>query len=161
MSSDQPGSTKHSHDDVRLRRILVPIDFSDYSKNALNYAVTLAKQFQSELLLIYVVEPAIYPPDLGFGQVPLPNIERELSDRGKSGLDQLVKTNIPQNLSTHTIIKTGKPFLEIINTATEERIDLIVIATHGHTGVEHLFFGSTAEKVAKKAHCPVLMVRAQ
>ena len=59
MSSDQPGSTKHSHDDVRLRRILVPIDFSDYSKNALNYAVTLAKQFQSELLLIYVVEPAI------------------------------------------------------------------------------------------------------
>jgi nucleotide-binding universal stress UspA family protein len=58
-----------------------------------------------------------------------------------------------------TIIKTGKPFVEIIETAKEENTDLIIIATHGHSGVEHILFGSTAEKVVRKAPCPVLTLR--
>jgi nucleotide-binding universal stress UspA family protein len=62
-------------------------------------------------------------------------------------------------LNVKTIIKTGKPFIEIIETATEEDVDLIIIATHGHSGVEHILFGSTAEKVVRKAPCPVLTLR--
>ncbi len=58
-----------------------------------------------------------------------------------------------------TIVKTGKPFVEIIETAKEEDVDLIIIATHGHSGVEHILFGSTAEKVVRKAPCPVLTLR--
>jgi nucleotide-binding universal stress UspA family protein len=58
-----------------------------------------------------------------------------------------------------SLIKTGKPFVEIVETAIEEDIDLIIIATHGHTGIEHVLFGSTAEKVVRKAPCPVLTIR--
>jgi nucleotide-binding universal stress UspA family protein len=143
---------------LQLRRILVPIDFSEYSKNALTFAISIAEQFHSELILIYVVEPAIYPADLGFGQVALPNIERELSTRGKAELEQLIASQVKHGVSARSMIRNGKPFLEILAAAKDEDIDLIVIATHGHTGVEHLLFGSTAEKVVKKAHCPVLMV---
>ena len=74
-------------------------------------------------------------------------------------LDKLAKTEISSDVNVKTIIKTGKPFVEIIDTATEENIDLIIIATHGHSGVEHILFGSTAEKVVRKASCPVLTLR--
>ncbi|MBI1806717.1 MAG: universal stress protein [Ignavibacteria bacterium] len=144
----------------RLQRILVPIDFSQYSKNALQYAISMAKQFTAELILIYVVEPTVYPADFSFGQVALPTIENELRERGKEELEELIKTHIASALPARAMVRDGKPFLEIINAAAEENVDLIVIATHGHTGVEHLLFGGTAEKVVRKAPCPVLVVRA-
>jgi len=144
----------------KIERIIVPIDFSGHSKNALQYAVSFAKQFKSELILIYVVEPAIYPADFSFGQVAIPNMENEMVERGKQELEQLVQTHIAGALQARTMVRTGKPFLEIIDAATEENADLIIIATHGHTGMEHLLFGGTAEKVVRKAHCPVLTVRA-
>jgi nucleotide-binding universal stress UspA family protein len=144
---------------IFLKRILVPIDFSDHSKNALRYAITFAKQFQAELFLIYVVEPTVYPADFSFGQVSIPSFEKELRERGKQELEQLVATYTEGKVSARTIVKTGKPFLEIINIAKKEEVDLIIIATHGHTGVEHILFGSTAEKVVRKAPCPVLSLR--
>jgi universal stress protein A len=145
---------------ISLKRILVPIDFSEHSKNALQYAIRLAGQFGSELVLVYVVEPVVYPADLGFGQVAIPNIEPELAARGKAGLEQLAEETIPEGIESRIVVCTGRPFVEILDTAKEQHADLIVIATHGHAGVEHLIFGSTAEKVVKRAHCPVLMVRA-
>jgi len=148
-----------SADNLVIKKILVPIDFSEHSKNALQYAVSFAKQFQSELILVYVVEPTIYPADFSFGQVAVPSIEKELRERGKVELDQLVETQIAGALPARAMVRTGKPFLEIIDTAVEEEVDLIIIATHGHTGVEHILFGGTAEKVVRKAPCPVLVVR--
>lgn len=144
---------------LEIKRILVPIDFSEHSKNALQYAISFAKQYNAELILTYVIEPTIYPADFSFGQVAVPNIENELCERGRLELDHLVETQIAGILPARTMIRTGKPFLEIIKTASEEYVDLIIIATHGHTGVEHLLFGSTAEKVVRKAPCPVLVVR--
>ena len=146
--------------DFRLRRILVPIDFSEHSKKALTYAASFAKTFDAELLLVFVVEQAAYPADFGFGQVTLPSFERELSDRGERELEKLAHSPFLNNCSVRSIVRTGNPYVEIISTAHEEHIDLIIIATHGHTGVEHLLFGSTAEKVVRKAPCPVLVVRA-
>ncbi len=146
-------------DNLVVKKILVPIDFSEHSKNALQYAVSFAKQFHSELILVYVVEPTIYPADFSFGQVAVPSIEKELRERGKVELDQLVETQIAGALTARATVRTGKPFLEIIDTAVEEEVDLIIIATHGHTGVEHILFGGTAEKVVRKAPCPVLVVR--
>ena len=145
--------------DLGIKRILVPIDFSEHSKNALQYAISHAKQFGAELILIYVVEPTVYPADLSFGQVAFPSFENELRERAKKELDELAKTQVGKRVRVRTMIRTGKPFLEIIDTSHEERADLIIIATHGHTGVEHLIFGSTAEKVVRKARCPVLVVR--
>ncbi len=141
------------------KRILVPIDFSEHSKQALAYAASVAEKFSSELTLMYVVEPPVYPADLGFGQVTLPNIEKELKARGEEELKEIGSEAVGKSVHWSTVIRVGKPYIEIIQEANIMRADLIVIATHGHTGVEHLIFGSTTEKVVKKAPCPVLIVR--
>jgi len=142
-----------------IKRILVPIDFSDYSKNALKYAINFVKVFNAEMFLIYVVEPVIYPPDFSMGQIAIPSVNTEWDERAKEELKKLAETEIPKEIKVQTIVKTGKPFIEIIDTASEKDVDLIVIATHGHSGVEHILFGSTAEKVVRKAPCPVLTLR--
>lgn len=145
--------------EMTIKKVLVPIDFSDYSKSALRYAVNFAKSFNAEIILIYVVEPIIYPPDFSMGQIAMPTINTDWDNRAKEELDKLAKNEITSNGKVKTIIKTGKPFAEIIETAKEEDIDLIIIATHGHSGVEYILFGSTAEKVVRKAPCPVLTLR--
>ena len=142
-----------------IKKILVPIDFSDYSKNALKYAVNIVEIFKAEMFLIYVVEPVIYPPDFSMGQIAIPSVNTEWDERAKEELKKLAESEIPKEIKVQTIVKTGKPFIEIIDTATEKDIDLIVIATHGHSGMEHILFGSTAEKVVRKAPCPVLTLR--
>ncbi|MCZ7601308.1 MAG: universal stress protein [Ignavibacteriales bacterium] len=144
---------------ANFKKILVPIDFSDYSKRALRYAIDFAKQFNSELILVSVIEPMIYPADFSMGQVAIPATDQNLTERVETELETLEKNEIGSELKSKRIIKTGKPFYEIIETAREEDVDLIIIATHGHTGVEHLLFGSTAEKVVRKAPCPVLTLR--
>ena len=145
--------------ELKIKKVLVPIDFSDYSKNSLRYAVDFVKQFGAELYLIYVVEPVIYPPDFSMGQIAIPSVDLEMDKRAVEELEKLAKKEIPHEIKVNTIVKTGKPFIEIIETASEEKIDLIIISTHGHTGMEHILFGSTAEKVVRKAPCPVLTLR--
>lgn len=145
--------------ELEIKKILVPIDFSDYSKSSLKYAANFANKFNAGITLIYVVEPVIYPPDFSMGQIAIPSVNVEWDLKAKEELDKLGKQEIPESITVSTIIKTGKPFLEIIDTAAEVNIDLIIIATHGHSGVEHILFGSTAEKVVRKAPCPVLTLR--
>jgi universal stress protein A len=142
-----------------IRKVLVPIDFSDYSKNALKYAAQFAQQFKAKMFLVYVVEPMIYPADFSMGQVAIPSTDIDLQKRGDEELNNLAKSLIDPSVEVEIIIKTGKPFVEINETAIEKDIDLIIMASHGHTGVEHLLFGSTAEKVVRKAPCPVLTLR--
>ena len=144
---------------IELRRILVPIDFSEHSKKALRYAIPFAEQFKASVDLLYVVEPTIYPADFSFGQVGFPNVEDELRQRGTEELDALIRKEIGNRVPARKVIRTGKAFHEIDEYAREEAIDLIIIATHGHSGVEHVLFGSTAEKVVRHAPCPVLVVR--
>jgi nucleotide-binding universal stress UspA family protein len=144
---------------AEINKVLVPIDFSDYSKIALKYAVDFAQKFNAEMFLVYVVEPVIYPPDFSMGQIAIPSVNTEWDIKAKEELDKLADSEIPDGVKVKTTIKTGKPFLEIIETASEEDVDLIIIATHGHSGMEHILFGSTAEKVVRKAPCPVLTLR--
>ena len=148
-----------SHSRIELRRILVPIDFSDHSKKALQYAIPFAEQFKSSIDLLYVVEPTVYPADFSFGQVGFPSVEDELRQRGAEELHALVKSEIGTRVEARFDVRTGKAFNEIDQYAQEEGIDLIIIATHGHSGMEHVLFGSTAEKVVRYAPCPVLVVR--
>ncbi len=142
-----------------IKKILVPIDFSDYSKRALRYAIDFSKHFNSELILVSVIEPMIYPADFSMGQVAIPATDQNLTERIENELKSLEENEIGNQVKSKRIIKSGKPFYEIVETAREEDVDLIIIATHGHTGVEHLLFGSTAEKVVRKAPCPVLTLR--
>jgi nucleotide-binding universal stress UspA family protein len=142
-----------------IKKVLVPIDFSDYSKSALKYATDFAQNFNAEMFLVYVVEPVIYPPDFSMGQIAIPSVNVEWDIKAKAELDKLAGSEIPDTIKVQTIIKTGKPFWEIIETAADEDVDIIIIATHGHSGMEHILFGSTAEKVVRKAPCPVLTLR--
>jgi nucleotide-binding universal stress UspA family protein len=144
---------------IALRKILVPIDFSEYSKKALHYAIPFAQQFHAKILLLYVVEPTIYPADFSFGQIGMPNVENELRVKGEQELQDLITNEIKGVVPAEGLVKVGLPFVEVVSYAKEEGIDLIIVATHGHTGVEHVLFGSTAEKIVRKAPCPVLVVR--
>ncbi len=156
-SSRKP--TRRRRTNIKLSRILVPIDFSDHSKKALQYAIPFAEQFKASIDLLYVVEPTIYPADFSFGQVGFPNVEDELRQRGAEELKSLIAKEIGRRVPAKQVIRTGKAFYEIREYAREESMDLIIIATHGHSGVEHVLFGSTAEKVVRHAPCPVLVVR--
>lgn len=143
----------------QIKRIVVPIDFSEFSKRAFRYAIDFARTFDAEMVLVYVVEPVIYPADFSFGQVALPSMERELHERSQEQLNYLIEKEVPEGTRARCVIRSGKPFVEIISLAKEEEADLIIIATHGHSGIEHALFGSTAEKVVRKSSCPVLSIR--
>lgn len=143
-----------------LHRLLVPIDFSANSKNALLYSSALAQPFDAELHLLYVIEPIIYSPDFSMGQIALPSIDtHEMEVRSREEMQKLVKTQLPDSIRSKITVRIGKPFSEIIDYAKQEDIDVIVISSHGHSSVEHILFGSTSEKVVKKAPCPVLTLR--
>ncbi|MBX2992663.1 MAG: universal stress protein [Bacteroidetes bacterium] len=142
-----------------INEILVPVDFSGYSKNALRYAIPLAQQYGARLHLVYVIEPTIYPADLGFGQVVMPGVEEEIRTKSDHELQSLIREEIGNRVKADATVRLGKPHQEILKEAEEKNIDLIIIATHGHTGVEQILFGSTAMRVVRLAKCPVLTVR--
>ncbi len=143
---------------LEIKKILVPIDFSDYSLKALSYAIDFAQLTNAELFIVYVIEPIIYPTDFTLGEV-VPTFESTIEVNFSEQLKKLAEEQIGDKLKYNLITKEGRPFLEIINAAKETDADLIIIATHGHTGMEHILFGSTAEKVVRKAPCPVLSLR--
>lgn len=145
--------------ELNIKKILVPIDFSEYSKMSLDYAIQFSQIFESELFLIYVIEPIIYPSDFGLGQIPINQVDFEIQSRAEDELKKLMNEKMPSDIKCTCLVRTGKPFLEIINAAKEYDCDLIIIASHGHTGIEHILFGSTAEKVVRKSPIPVLTVR--
>ena len=135
----------------KLKRILVPVDFSECSEKALQYAVAFAKQFDAELTLLNVVPR--YP------QVPeLAVMEVESVEDVKKRFEAL-RDRIRETVPTEAFVRLGDPSLEIVAAAKELEIDLIILSTHGRTGLNHLVMGSTAEKVARRAGCPVLIVK--
>jgi nucleotide-binding universal stress UspA family protein len=142
------------------KNILVPIDFSDNSKNAFRYALLYAQAFNAKLHVLYVLEPVIYAPDFTLGQIALPAIDTtEVENLSNLELKKLIEELVPKEMTAVPILRLGKPFVEIIDYARESNADLIIISSHGHGSVEHILFGSTSEKVIKKAPCPVLTLR--
>lgn len=145
---------------MKLARILVPIDFSEQSLKALHYAVCFAEQFGAELILQNVVQPVVYPSELGYvaDEIPLLSEQALVKSAGQR-IDKLAQEAVRPPLKCQTLVSVGSPFHEITSAAQERNVDLIVIATHGYTGLKHVLMGSTAEKVVRHAPCPVLTVR--
>jgi len=145
---------------IDLHRILVPTDFSKHSQNALLYAAAFAEKFGAELYLLHVVQDlAVFIPDMiTVAPPPTPSLE-QLSSAARAAFDRLIKENQLQHLKIQREVREGTPFYEIIRFAKETEIDLIVMGTHGHTGLVHVLMGSVSEKVVRKAPCPVLTVR--
>jgi nucleotide-binding universal stress UspA family protein len=145
---------------IVIDRIVVPTDFSQGSAHALRQAVEFARRFNAEIVLVHVIEPPVYPAmTFGAAAASLPAIHAEIRDNATKHLERLCAELTQQGIKARFILRDGSPFLEIVGVAEQEKANLIVIATHGHSGIKHLLLGSTAEKVVRKARCPVLTVR--
>ena len=141
-----------------MKSILVPIDFSAESEKALAYAVPFARQFGARLTVLHVVEPVALPD---FAQsFPLTIENDKVMAECKRHLQRVVKDlAIEPAVMEKTLVRTGRSFHEIAQAARTLKIDLIIIATHGYTGLKHALLGSTTERVVRHAPCPVLVVR--
>jgi nucleotide-binding universal stress UspA family protein len=144
----------------KLKKILYPTDFSEASLEALKYAVSFARNCQAKLVLMHVVNEKIFSEGLSLARVSAPEaLGQEMAAEAGRQLKMLIPAAERQGLDSEIVILSGMPFLEIIKYAKDNQIDMIVIGTNGRSGMEHMMFGSTAEKVVRKAHCPVLSVK--
>ena len=141
----------------QIRSILVPFDFSPPSAQALKYAAALARQFGAKITLLNVVQP-IATPD--FAYYPVMMESDKVMTQIKRELEQVpVSQGVDSTLIEKVLVRNGVPFHEIAGAAESLKADLIVISTHGYTGLKHILLGSTTERVVRHAHCPVLVVR--
>jgi universal stress protein A len=144
---------------AEIKRILVPVDFSDSSKAALAQAQALAKAFNAALDLVYVDEHN-YGEIASFGPMDVDLFKEQAAKENTKKLSAVAERLQELGFKSTAVVKTGRAPLVIAELAKEMAADLIVIATHGHTGLQHLVLGSTAENVVRHAPCPVLTVRA-
>jgi universal stress protein A len=143
---------------LQLRRILVPVDFSRQSVKALRYAASLAAKFRAELRLLHVVDSE-QEPSPAIIRMPMVTQPETMARIAQKILRSwAAKFQIPISAKTCSV-EQGKTFKKIVATASEARADLIVLATHGYTGLQHVIHGSTAERVVQQAKSPVLIVR--
>ena len=146
---------------IDYSRILCPVDFSDTSRKAFYEAVGYARHFGAELIILHVEERNL--PAKGYENV---EEESQLMDRLEAGLvrrlDELQQDGRVTDEDRERItleIAGGKPWLEIVRVADDKQCDLIIMGTHGHTGIRHMFIGSQAEKVVRRANCHVLCIK--
>jgi nucleotide-binding universal stress UspA family protein len=144
-----------------IKKILCPTDFSEPSYEGLKGAHELAEQFSAELILVHVVSPVNFAPSpTGGAGFHLAKYFEEIVNASQKSLDEVAKSRIPPNLAARTVVLQGPPADQIVELAASEKVDVIVVATHGWTGWRRFIFGSVAERVVRLASCPVLTVPA-
>ncbi|HEY5891761.1 MAG TPA: universal stress protein [Chthoniobacterales bacterium] len=140
---------------LKLTKILVPTDFSETSRKALQYAIAFAKQFGAKITLLHVIEPPPESEERIYAETSLEEVMRPVREQ----LETLATSAIESKLLDTTLVRVGVPFVIITDLAGELEIDLVIVTTHGYTGLKHVFLGSTAERIVRHAPCPVLVVR--
>ena len=141
---------------MTLKQILLPTDFSDTADHSLGYAREMAERFGAEVHVLHVVADQT-PHDWEVGAAAL--VVSDLRKRWTSDAERRLADISLDGIETVRAIRVGHPFVEILQYATDNAIDMIVMGTHGRGPVQHLLLGSVAEKVVRKAPCPVLTVR--
>lgn len=141
--------------------VLYATDFSESSEHAFQYALTLAKQFDSQLVIIHVINEPVdlrgfYVPHISFDK-----LEEEIEEGAKKVMDKFCRTHLGDYEKFESFVVPGIPYEEVIKKAEEIDAKLIVMGTHGRTGIDHVLFGSTAEKVVRKSPIPVMTIRIQ
>lgn len=135
---------------ICIQTILCPVDFSEPGKYAFDYACAIARRHGASLELLHVAEASAYAEDtLPPGQISYEESLRRQLKQWEEQAECLAKT----------CLRTGIPYIEIVNHAKKIHADMIVIGTHGRTGMKHILIGSVAERVVQTASCPVLIVR--
>ncbi len=144
---------------LKWEKILCPVDFSEVSNGALRLAASLAQACGANLTLVHVVEPIVAPADFTFGPLTTGEVEDKLVERSLNAARDLAATlDLPKERLTCRV-ERGRASAEILRVAHELHADVIVMGTHGYTGMAHVLLGSTAERVIRKAPCPVLTIR--
>jgi nucleotide-binding universal stress UspA family protein len=143
---------------LRPTRILVPTDFSRNAEEALRFAVPLARQLGGKITLLHSIDWQVNPQMRSAPGV-IDTINKVAKDAAEHRLESLARTKVPQELLEKTIVEFGPAQVGIPEAARELKIDLIVISTRGHTGLQRILLGSTTARVVRYASCPVLTVR--
>ena len=144
---------------IQLARILLPSDFSELSSAATKYACALAERFDAELHVLHVHENVAIP-EYSMG-IDFDRLAQEAKEAAEAQMEDVFDPTWRQGRTVVKATAEGPPFLEIIRYSKEHDIDLIVMATHGRSGLVHMLIGSVAEKVVRKAPCPVVTVRSK
>lgn len=138
-----------------VKRILLATDFSELAARATPQAVLFAERFSAELVLLHVIET--FPIDYMVGLGESKKMNAVLEDKARERIAGAAKQI--QSVPVRTMVRWGKPFQEIVKAAQELKADLIVVSTHGRTGLKHVYLGSTAEQVVRHAKCTVVVAR--
>ena len=145
---------------IKLKTILAPVDFSETSVIALNHAKALAERFDATLHLLHVLpDPHAQAWSIEAAGVPVDQMQERWSEEAKQRLAEALTDEERRSFRAVSDTRVGHPFVEIIRYAKAHDVDLIVLGTHGRGAIEHMLLGSVAEKVVRKAPCPVLTVR--
>lgn len=145
-----------------VKRILCPTDFSEHSYAALRTANELARHFGAELVVVHVVTPVpvVDVPSL-HGGFDVERYQASLEESARRSLEAVLAAETGEGVAAQGRVVVGHPPTEIVNASRDDKVDLIVLSTHGRSGVSHLLFGSVAERVVRSAACPVLTIRAR
>jgi len=152
-----------------IKKILLPIDFSDASTTLLQYGVYLAEKYDARIYIVYVTEDPVtyaglsYPnySELPLTDIPFAQLEDDLTTYARERMEKFLEKNMTsEGVAYQSAILFGHVAEEIIDYASKETIDLIVIGTHGFKGLNRMLLGSVAEKVVKLAPCPVMTINA-
>ena len=145
----------------QVRTILFPTDFSGCANYALPYAAAIARATKATIICVHVVEPIV--PAVGYTglaePLPIADISEQLEDSAERELPKLAECEECSGLNVEEVMVHGDAAAEIVRVANEREVDLIVISSHGRTGLGRILFGSTAEAVVRHASCPVLVVK--
>jgi nucleotide-binding universal stress UspA family protein len=145
---------------LQIRSILAPTDFSPHADTAVRYACQLAEVFKAKLYLLHVLAEVIpVGPDPMLSPVLSPEYYRETEEAASQTLGSLIKADWAKPTALETSVQWGVPVDTVVDFAQTHSIDLIVIATHGRTGLSHVLLGSVAERIVREAPCPVLTIR--
>ena len=146
---------------MNIRSILLPTDFSECASYALSYATEMARASSASIICVHVIEPVM--PAVGYTglsePLPVADISEQLEDSATRELPKIAECEECAGLEIEEVIAHGDAASEIVRVAQEREVDLIVISSHGRTGLGRILFGSTAESVVRHAHCPVLVVK--
>jgi nucleotide-binding universal stress UspA family protein len=146
---------------LQLRRVLLPTDFSGCANYALPYAAAIARAVNATVICLNVVEPIV--PAVGYSgmveAMPIAEMSEQMEDSAERELPDVLNCEELRGLKVEEVIGHGDAAAEIVRVADEHEADLIVISSHGRTGLGRIIFGSTAEAVVRHARCPVLVVK--
>ena len=141
-----------------VKKLLVPVDFSDNSQKVFMAAVNVAEKFGAEIVCIFVVQSFEDYSGFFVPHMPVVQFQEEMQVSAQKKMSDFLEDNLPDGLAGSSKVVVGDVGEEIVAFAAQEKIDMIVMGTHGYKGLERVLFGSVAEQVVKTASCPVLTV---